>query len=61
MSIIKQLEAKAKAKAIIKSCWTYKHINTAERYIQYYYEKFEDEIGKQELLIYLDKRTRLVS
>jgi|TARA_R110000822_G_scaffold59269_4_gene147918 hypothetical protein len=60
MSFTKQLEAKAKANSIIKSCCSYQHINTANNYIALYHKKYEDELGKQELLIELDKRSTLL-
>lgn len=60
MGIIKQLEAKEKARSVIKSCWNYLHINTANTYIELYFNKFEDEIGRQELLIELEKRVTLL-
>lgn len=50
MEILKQIEAKNKIKAVIESCITYEQTFTAENLVKLYYDKFEDLVGKVELL-----------
>lgn len=61
MEILRLIEAKEKAKHVIKSCTHTKQLEAAERYVELFGEKFEDEIGKKELLIELQKRIKLIS
>lgn len=49
MEIIKQINCKTKAHDIIKSCKTFEQCYAAERYINLYYEMFEDLLGFNEL------------
>lgn len=48
--IIKQLNCKSTAIRYIDSCETNKHINTMEKYIELYFEKYEDLLGKSQLM-----------
>lgn len=49
MDIIKQIKCKNKAIDIINSCKTFEQCYVAERYINLYYEMFEDLLGFNEL------------
>lgn len=56
MSIYKQLNAKEKAINVINSCNTELQLNNAHRFIQLYYNCFEDYVGYHELLNLLNKK-----
>ena len=47
--LINQIGAKNKAMCIIESCVSGDHFNAAEKYIELYYNKFEDFLGYNEL------------
>ena len=47
--IIRQISAKSKAFDVINSCMTGDHFNAAEKYVELYYNKFEDFLGYNEL------------
>lgn len=49
MNILKQIEAKNKGLKIIESCLTREHIKVAERYVDRYFDMFEDTLGFTEL------------
>lgn len=49
MDILKQIEAKNKGFKIIQSCTTKEHCESTTRYINRYFEKFEDFLGYTEL------------
>lgn len=53
--LINQIGAKSKAFDIIFSCQTYDHFTAAEKYIELYYNKFEDFLGYNELKRELQK------
>lgn len=62
MDILKQIEAKTKGFDIIDSCYTTIQLSGAKRYVELYYNLFEDLIGKSELEIYLiDKHEEIVN
>jgi len=50
------IEAKTKAFNVIQSCQTYTQLEGAERYVKFYFEKFEDFLGKQELDLEVSKK-----
>lgn len=47
--ILKQIQAKAKAEAVIDSCENCFHYKTAEKYIDRYHIQFGDLVGKVQL------------
>ena len=55
MEILKQILAKAKAHAIIESCENCSHYSVTENYIERYYIKFGDLVGRDELIALLKK------
>ena len=50
MEIIKQVQAKMKAQAVIESCENCFHYEVAESYVNRYYITFGDLVGKTQLL-----------
>ena len=49
MDTLKQIEAKNKGFKIIQSCTTKEHFESTKRYINIYFEKYEDFLGFTEL------------
>ncbi len=59
MEILKQILAKNKAFDVIDSCENWKQFANAEKYIELYYNMFNDFSGKAELNRYLkDKKIK---
>jgi hypothetical protein len=61
MSILKQIEAKAKAFQVIQSCQTTDQLTGAKNYIELYNEKYEDLLGYQELTYVLEDREEILN
>ncbi len=55
MDILKQINAKNKSFNVIESCETMDHFIGAEKYIELYYQKYEDYIGYYELKRYIQE------
>lgn len=51
-----QIKSKNKAINIIQSCKNILHIDSAHRYIELYYNKYEDYLGYNELLQLLNNK-----
>ena len=49
MEILAQIMAKSKAESVIESSDSMAHFSGAEKYIQLYYNKFEDRLGYEYL------------
>jgi hypothetical protein len=56
LDIYKQIEAKHKAESIIMSCKTSEHRDAAYKYINLYYNKFNDYLGYQHLLYLISEK-----
>lgn len=50
------IEAKSKALRVISKCETHTQLEGAQRYAEFYFEKFEDFLGKQELDLEVSKK-----
>ena len=55
MEILKQIQAKMKAIAVIESCENCFHYDVAENYINRYFIQFNDKLGRVELSNELQK------
>lgn len=49
MEILELLEAKNKAERVIDSCHTLEQLEGAERYVEFFYDRFESLLDKSEL------------
>jgi hypothetical protein len=59
MSIIEQVQAKNKAEDVINSCENLRQLETANKYVMFYYKKFEDYLSYQYLLnLITEKHTK---
>ena len=53
MGIIEQISSKEKALHVIESCENIPQCNSAENYVELYFNKFEDRLGFEELRRFL--------
>jgi hypothetical protein len=61
MEIKKMIEAKEKALSVIDSCENIPQLDVADRYVEQYFKKFEDELSYRTLCSELDIKKEVLN